>query len=156
MLERLITLLARRLGNPIDDGTDAADYRLAVATLMVEVARSDGRFLDAERQTLAAALRHSFGLDDVATAALLDAAETEASASTSDYPFTRLINDRGSPEQKSRLIRDLWAIAHADGDIDEYEEYLVRKIAGLIHMPHAEFIATRLATENDGGNQKSS
>lgn len=156
MLGRLRTLLARHLGNPDGTGTGTEDYRLAVATLMVEVAHGDGCLVDAERRTLTAALQRSFGLDDVATAELVAAAETEAGASTSDYPFTRLINEHCSPEQKSRLVRDLWTIAHADGHIDAYEEYLIRKIAGLIHVPHAEFIATRLATENGIDAQKSS
>ena len=38
----------------------------------------------------------------------------------------------------------MWSVAFADGAVDKYEEHLIRKIAGLIYVPHQEFIRTRL------------
>ena len=38
----------------------------------------------------------------------------------------------------------LWRVAVADGEISKYEDYLIRKIADLIHLPHSEFIRAKL------------
>jgi uncharacterized tellurite resistance protein B-like protein len=38
----------------------------------------------------------------------------------------------------------LWAIAYADGTLHLYEEHLIRKIADLLYVPHAAFIAAKL------------
>ena len=75
---------------------------------------------------------------------LLALAEAEAQEATSDYRFTRVINDEFTNTEKSALLRAMWQVAFADGDVDKYEEHLIRKIAGLIYVPHQEFIRTRL------------
>ena len=38
------------------------------------------------------------------------------------------------------MVELLWRVAYADGDLDKYEEHLVRRIADLIHVPHSVFI----------------
>ena len=37
----------------------------------------------------------------------------------------------------------IWKIAFIDGVVDMHEEYLVRKIADLLHVPHTAFIIQR-------------
>ena len=34
----------------------------------------------------------------------------------------------------------MWAIAYADGDLDKYEEYIIRKVADLLHVSHSDFM----------------
>ena len=38
----------------------------------------------------------------------------------------------------------LWRVTCADGHVDKYEEYLVRKIADLLYVPHREYIRMKL------------
>lgn len=40
----------------------------------------------------------------------------------------------------------LWRIAYANESLHKYEEYLVRKIAELLYVPHSAFIAAKLRT----------
>jgi len=54
-----------------------------------------------------------------------------------------LINKGFTQEQKVTLIKTLWQIAYADGELDKYEEHMVRKMADLLHVPHLEFIKTK-------------
>jgi uncharacterized tellurite resistance protein B-like protein len=42
------------------------------------------------------------------------------------------------------LIELLWQVVYSDGRADSYEEHLVRKVAGLIYVPHEVFIAAKL------------
>ena len=38
----------------------------------------------------------------------------------------------------------LWLVAFADGKKDAHEEHMVRKIAGLLHVAHPDFIDAKL------------
>ena len=57
--------------------------------------------------------------------------------------FYSLINKSYSLEQKVELIESLWKVAFVDGDLDMHEEYLVRKIADLLYVPHASLMKTK-------------
>jgi uncharacterized tellurite resistance protein B-like protein len=57
--------------------------------------------------------------------------------------FNSLINKEYSLDQKVRLIESLWRIAFIDGVLDMNEEYLVRKIADILHVPHTAFILAK-------------
>jgi len=37
----------------------------------------------------------------------------------------------------------MWEIAYADNQLDKYEEYVIRKVADLIHVSHSEFIRAK-------------
>ena len=34
----------------------------------------------------------------------------------------------------------MWKVAFADGDLDKYEERLIRQMSDLIHVSHRDFI----------------
>ena len=80
---------------------------------------------------------------------LLELAEEERSESTDYYQFTSLINNNYTPEQKVRLVELLWRIAYANETLHKYEEYLVRKIADLLHIPHSAFITAKFNARGD-------
>ena len=59
------------------------------------------------------------------------------------YEFTRLIHESFDDARKGRLVEELWRVAFADRVLEAQEEFLIRKIARLLHLPHAEFIAAK-------------
>jgi uncharacterized tellurite resistance protein B-like protein len=118
--------------------------RIATAALLVEMTRMDGSISDVERKRVMHAVETKFGLRPEETAELLRLAEQEAQQATDYFQFTSLIKDRLTPAEKERLIEQLWRVAYADGELNPYEEHLVRKIADLIYMPHNAFIAAKL------------
>jgi uncharacterized tellurite resistance protein B-like protein len=120
-------------------------YRLAAAALLIEMTRADQEVKGVERAAVARAVRRAFSLDASETDELLVLAEREADEATSLYEFTRLINRHLDPEQKEHLVELLWLVALADGEIDKYEDHLVRKVADLIHVPHSSFIRAKHA-----------
>lgn len=123
----------------------ATPLQLATAALLIEVSRADFTVAESERSTLVELLKLQFKLPADQLQTLIDLAQQEAEQATSLYQFTRLINDNYSPQQKSQLILNLWQVALADADLDKYEDHLIRKVADLIHVPHSEFIRTKLA-----------
>jgi uncharacterized tellurite resistance protein B-like protein len=127
-------------------GTEHA-LRLATAALLVEMTRADHAISAAERAAVEEAVRRVFGLTAEETGELVRLAEQEASEATSLYPFTSLINRHLSHDQKDRVVELLWEVAYADGGLDSHEEHLVRKVAGLIHVPHQAFIRAKLRAQ---------
>ncbi|MGE0007835.1 MAG: TerB family tellurite resistance protein [Parvibaculaceae bacterium] len=133
MIDRLLDFLSGRAA-PAVAGRSAADIEHAVAALLVEAARMDENFDARERSTIERLLAGRFDLDPGAVKALIADAEREVQNSTQYYPFTRRINDRLSGEERVRIIEMLWKVAYADGVLDAYEDMLLRRIAGLIHV----------------------
>ena len=106
--------------------------------------RTDFDTTAAERATFLILVKNTFGLTDTEAEELLRLSEAAADEATSLYEFTRYINHHLPPERKREVIFLLWQIAYADGQLDKYEDHLIRKVAELIHLPHQEFIQTKL------------
>lgn len=122
--------------------------RLACAALLIEVAVIDQNFDDSEFNTLQTILSSQFGISDQACRDLTELAQSERDDASSMYQFTRLVNDQCSQEEKFELLKGMWLIAYADGELDKYEEYIIRKISELIYVSHSDFIrAKQLARE---------
>jgi uncharacterized tellurite resistance protein B-like protein len=117
--------------------------RRATAALYAEMMRQDEKVSKAERHAAVRALESKFDMDPEQARELLALAEAEGREATDYYQFTSLIKDRFSLPQKRRVIEQLWQVAVADGVIDPYEEHMVRKIAELLYVPHADFIAAK-------------
>ena len=123
--------------------------QLATASLLVEMTRANNQVTDEERQALDLALREVFDLDDEETRELVRLAELELQDSASLFQFTHLIDKEFSMAEKVVVIEMLWRIAYSDACKDKHEEYLVRKISELLHVPHAAFIRARHKAEQE-------
>lgn len=117
--------------------------RLASAALLIEVAVVDDEFDKKEMATLKAILQEQFDISAEDCEKLTLLAHNETEESTSLYQFTQLINQYCSMEEKFELVKGMWAIAYADGDLDKYEEYVIRKVSDLIHVAHGDFIRAK-------------
>lgn len=141
MLDKLKSLFGAGAGTPAEDDTDA--LHLAAAALLVEVGRQDGEFDGAEHQAAIASLIDRFGLETGAAQALIEAAEAALDETHQWFGFTRTIADRYEPEQRVELIEMLWEVVLADGVVDDFEDSMVRRVAGLLHVPDRERGAAR-------------
>ncbi len=133
------------------DVTPAHRRQLAAAALLIETARADFTQDGVEETSMAAMLKAGLDLSDTEVEELLQLANEEVDAATSLYQFTRTINDHFTPAQKVTLVTDMWRVAYADGDIDKYEEHLIRRVADLIYVAHKDYIRAKL-TAADGAD----
>jgi uncharacterized tellurite resistance protein B-like protein len=60
------------------------------------------------------------------------------------YEWTSIINETYEYKLRVDVIKSLWDVAYADGRIDKYEDYTIRKIADLLYVKHTDFIRTKL------------
>lgn len=114
--------------------------RLAAAALMFEIVRADASVDESERTVMRTALQSTFGLSAEETGELVRLAEAESKGAASLYEFTSLVDAGLDASQKKRIVELLWLVTFADGRKDAHEEHLVRRIAGLLHVPHPDFI----------------
>ncbi len=127
-----------------DGGAAEQAINIAAAALLIEVGRADFNFGDTEQAHIATLLREHLQITTVAIAGLIDLAKRESTDATSLHGFTRLIHENYSHAQKRKLMEQLWCVALADGCIDRYEDYILRKIADLLYLPHREFVQAKL------------
>lgn len=144
MLRTLNQLLERLAPQPATAADDEHALQLATAVLLVEVSRADTDFGDAERAAVRQSLDGKFGLAADERDRLLELATRESIAAHDLYQFTAVINARFDDARKLRIIEALWRVAFADGRLCAHEEHLMRRVADLLHVPHAANMIAKL------------
>lgn len=132
---------------PAGESEDEQQHRqhLAAAALLIETARADFTEDGDEQAALQQLLCTSLDLSPTEVSELITKASESVDEATSLYQFTRVINDHFDAAQKLQLIADMWAVAYADGNLDKYEEHLIRQVAELTYVPHQDYIRCKLA-----------
>lgn len=108
------------------------DERLALAALLVDAARRDDEFEDAEKAAIDRILAAEHGLDLPAAQALRIEAETAQDDAVGLFRFTHSLKEATPFEDRVKIIEYLWEVALADGDRDAAEDNLVRRVCGLL------------------------
>ena len=84
---------------------------------------------------------------------LVRLADAEVEGSNSLFEFTHLVDRSFTPEQKKHIVRLLWEVAYSDNRLKDREEYLIRKIAKLLHVHHRDFINEKLRMKEIKGRE---
>ena len=119
------------------------EVQQAVASLLYETARVDNEVKVQDLRVAQESLRELFALPPQQAQALLARAGEPDKRPTSYHPLTKIINNHFSAEDKRRLVEYMWRVAHADHEVDMYEDHLVRKISELLYVSHREFITAK-------------
>ena len=118
--------------------------QLAVAALLIEVAMADHIFDERELASLQKLLEQKFTISRGQIEELIALAKEESAEATSLHQFTQLVHQHCSAQEKFALLVAMWELAFADQTLDKHEEYIIRKVADLIYVPHSEFIRAKL------------
>jgi uncharacterized tellurite resistance protein B-like protein len=140
--------------NIVNDRSTEPEHALRVATaaLLVEVVRIDGDRAPQERDVALRAVHEKFGLPQAQADELLQLAEAEMATANDYYQFTSLINQHFSQPQKERMVELMWQVAYADAELSAHELHLMRKVAGLLHVPDSAYIAAKMRAKDASGN----
>ncbi len=131
---RLTALFAE---TPAAPGLDPV--AVAMASLMVRLARADGHFDEDERASILSALDARFGDG----AALLAAAEVAEAQALDHHQFTKLVKNAFAPEERAALLEELWSVVLADGSRDDEENALMRQFGALLHVSDQDMARAR-------------
>jgi uncharacterized tellurite resistance protein B-like protein len=144
MLKDLIARFARP-----DDAAPLPedDARLALAALMVRVARADGDYDAGERGEIAAALARRHALSPDAAERLVQDAERAEAEAPDTVRFTRLIKQAVPHEERCAVIEAVWRVVLADGRRDPSEDALLRQMAPLLGLSDRDSALARQRAE---------
>jgi uncharacterized tellurite resistance protein B-like protein len=147
MLNQIKLFFEQHLALSAPKDTLEEKLQLATVVLFLEMMYMDDKAEPKEQEIILSLIHQNFSLTAEQTTALLALAEQQRKQATDYFQFTSLINKEYSLEQKIGLIESLWKIAFIDGVLDMNEEYLVRKIAHLLHVSHTAFILAKNRVE---------
>ncbi len=136
----------------IEKGTEQTQntervLQIATATLLLEVVRADFEIQLEELDKIRQLLASQFRLNADELEQLITEAGENADRLVSLQHITRQLNEQFSESEKIRVIEMMWEVVFADGNLDHYEEHLLRQVAELLYLPHSAFIKARHRAE---------
>jgi uncharacterized tellurite resistance protein B-like protein len=154
VLRSLRKLFDERVAPEVSDSSHEArerGLRVAASALLYEVVRADGTIKEEELTVMRAAVQSAFGLTRAEAEELVRLGEEASRGAVSVYEFTEIVDRELPPDQKKRLVELLWLVVFADAEKEAYEEQMVRRIAGLLHVPHPDFIDAKIRAREESG-----
>lgn len=129
------------------EGTDLSQQtqnpNFAIACLLAEVAGADHDISDQEHQAKQALLQKLLSINEQQARELIVEADERIKHAASLYEFTTQLREL-SQSARFDLIKAMWEVALADGEIDPLEDAVIRKAAELLYVEHGEFIRAKL------------
>jgi len=120
---------------------------VACAALLVEAAMVDGNFSDEERKIITVLVGDRFVDDPVLSEVLISTAEAKARRSVELYSVTKIISESFSYDERMDILQSIWEVVLSDGRVDDFEDQLMRRLSGLIHISDRDRAFTRQKAE---------
>lgn len=139
--------LLRRLTAPDPDPLTGDDARLALAALLVRIAKTDGDYAAEEVARIDNVLRTRYNLGPFEVANLRRDAETLEAEAPDTVRFTRAIKDAVPHEERAQVMEALWEIVLADGTRDHEEDALMRLVAPMLGINDRDSALARQRVE---------
>ena len=117
---------------PARPGLSADDATLALAVLLVRLARADDHYDTPERAHIDRILMHRRGISHPEAQAIRTEAETAERDAPDTVRFTRVLKERIAYEDRIEVIEALWDVALSDNERSPGEEALIRLVANLL------------------------
>lgn len=130
--------------NQQNNTKSAIDFETGLAALLLEVMRADGKVVSEEVENIHTTLTKYCDLPNEAATHLLDKAKGLVEKAIDLYSFVNVVNEHTSDIERIEIIELLWQVAFSDGSVDGHEDHLIRKIAGLMYVTHADFIQAKI------------
>ncbi|WP_375173426.1 TerB family tellurite resistance protein [Pseudooceanicola sp.] len=140
--------LLTRLVRPEPDPLTENDARLALVSLLVRIARSDGDYDRREKKTILEIAQTRFCIGHEAAEELVREAEEIEARAPDTVRFTRAIKDAVAYEDRLGVVEALWSVVLADGERDPEEDALLRLTASLLGVADRDSNAARLRVTN--------
>ena len=137
LLDQLKTMFG--LSDDADaESQPAIDKNLAAAALMVHVIAADGEVTGEEEARLMDILREHYSVTDGEAQTLANAAKLAQNDAVDMYRFTSILKEEMDEGERRALVEDLWEMVYADGEIHEFEDNVVWRVAELIGIQSRE------------------
>ena len=139
----MFTNLLKTLMGPESEDLSPSDARVAIAALLVRVARADSDYTTIEIEKIDRVLAARYGLKPSESQTLRAEGEALEKEAPDTVRFTRAIKDAVPYVDRVSVIESLWQIALADGERDAEEDALLRLVANFLGLSDVESAAAR-------------
>lgn len=139
--------LIRRLAAPSPGRLPDPDADLALAALLVRVARADGQYEAAEISRIDKVLMARRGGSAFEAAHLRRRAEELEAGAPDTVRFTRALKEAVPVEDRFALMQALWSVALADGQRSDDEDQVLRLVSSLLGLTDQESAIARRRAE---------
>ena len=139
--------LIRRLLAPEPPRLTEPDAQLALAALLVRIARTDGLYAAEEVERIDRVLMSRLSIGPFEAAKLRAEAEVLEAEAPDTVRFTRALKAATALEDRAGLVQALWSVALADGLREAEEDRLMRLVANLLGLNDVENAQARQRAE---------
>ena len=122
---------------------DEGDHRVAAAGLLVHAMNVDGVQSPLEMERLQTLLMERFSLDETETKALIAVADQRDKEAVDFHAFTAVVKRAYNEEGRKRIVEMMWDVVFADGQLHEFEDNMVWRVAEIIGVPPTQRILIR-------------
>lgn len=144
-LKKFFSAIHRSTGT--EESIHDNNIEFAVAILLVEVMHADHQLDEQEQTMIVTLLQQQFSLNIAEAMGLFEKANQKMKDAISLHQYTSQINSILSYQDKQALMINLWRVVFSDGQVDRYEEHLIRRVADLIYISHKDFVKARHIAE---------
>ncbi len=110
----------------------------AVLSLLIEACKVDGIVSDNEIEKITSLLINKFHLEPSKAKNAVNFVLEKANEKVEIFSDIKVILDTMDHEERIKVVEMLWRVVLADGNIDDYESNLMRKISSLLHVSSFE------------------
>jgi uncharacterized tellurite resistance protein B-like protein len=150
-----LTHLMQRVRDGLCDRTTQAprhdQLRVATAAVLLDIAYADGEFTPAEDGDLVGFLQRAFSLDEAGARDLMATAIEIRGQTIDHFALTNFIRNNAALNERIEIVRTMWRMVYSDGRLTDYENYLVRKLAGLLGIEHHVMIEAKVSVLQELG-----
>ncbi len=118
--------------------------RLATCVVLLEAARADNEFTDAERTHIVEVMQTRFELNNEEAHDLIEEATQLRDDSSDLWRFTHEINKAYPLAEKIAILEESWRIFYSDGTLDGHEDHLAHKLRNLLNLNHPQMIKAKM------------
>ena len=110
----------------------------AVLSLLIEACKVDGIVSDNEIEKITDLLINKFHLELSKAKNAVNFVLEKANEKVEIFTDIKVVLDTMDHEERIKVVEMLWGVVLADGNVDDYESNLMRKISSLLHVSSFE------------------
>ena len=136
--------LTNSSGSPENIQDDNERTTVAAGVIFLEAINADEVCTDDEMNHAIETLCSDFNLSRKHAEDLLELAQQERNRAVDLFEFTNHINNEFSRDERRAVLETVWRIIYVDGQLEEHEDYFVRKLTHLLRLTHKDMIDAKL------------
>ena len=110
----------------------------AVLSLFIEACKVDGIVSDDETEKITSLLINKFHLEPNKAKNAVNFVLEKSNEKVEIFSDIKVVLDTMDHEERIKVVEMLWGVVLADGNVDDYESNLMRKISSLLHVSSFE------------------